>query len=67
MHGVLAWAVDPARTGRDDVARAVDGLMLYESGKASEAWEADAAFPRVAERVRDMLVALERDGFVSFG
>ena len=67
LHGVLAWAVDPARTSREDISNAVEGLMLYESGKAASAWEGDAAFPRVAERVRDMLVALERDGFVSFG
>ncbi len=67
LHGVLTWAVDPARTSGEDVAKAVEGLMLYESGKAIDAWEGDAIFPRVAERVRDMLVALERDGFVSFG
>jgi hypothetical protein len=67
LHGVLAWAIDPARTGRDDVENATKRLLLYERGEAPEAWEVEPTFPRVAERVRDMLVALERDGFVSFG
>lgn len=41
----------------------------YYQAKASEAWTmaAEPTFPTVAGRVRDMLVALERDGFVSFG
>ncbi len=45
------------------------GSNAYVIGAAdqTEAWTAEPAFPAVARRVRDMLVALERDGFVSFG
>lgn len=64
---MFAWAIDPDQTSRDAVEYATRLLLLYERGEATEAWEMEPAFPRVAERVRDMLVALEREGFVSFG
>lgn len=69
LHGVLTWAVNPRQTTREDVNGAVALLNTYIRGEAgeSEGWTAEPAFPAVAARVRDMLVALERDGFVSFG
>jgi hypothetical protein len=69
LHGVLAWAVDPHHTTREAVEEVVKLFNAYVIGAANqtEAWTAEPAFPAVARRVRDMLVALERDGFVSFG
>lgn len=67
LHGVLTWAVHPASTSREDVSAAIVRINAFYAGTAVEAWPAKPAFPVVAERVRDMLVALERDGFVSFG
>ncbi len=64
LHGVLAWAIDPGKTAREDVSAAI---TQFNAGTAVEAWTVEPAFPVVANRVRDMLVALERDGFVSFG
>ena len=67
LRGVFAWALDPDRTGRTDIEAGAQGVLDYESGKQTEAWVVTPVFPQVAARVRDMLVALERDGFVSFG
>ena len=67
LHGVLAWAIDPASTSRDDVGAAIVRFNAFYSGTAVEAWTVEPVFSVVAARVRDMLVALERDGFVSFG
>ncbi|MDQ3657410.1 MAG: hypothetical protein M3457_20335 [Chloroflexota bacterium] len=71
LHGVLAWAIDPASTSREDVRAVAQQCEAYYAaihvGTAVEAWTVQPAFPVVAARVRDMLVALERDGFVSFG
>jgi len=67
LHGVLAWAIDPGQISVGDVERVVTEFNDFYQAKASEAWVVAPAFPTVAGRVRDMLVALERDGFVSFG
>jgi len=69
LHGVLTWAVNPGHTSREDVAAAVALFNAYTKGEAAgtEAWTSAPVFPAVAVRVRDMLTALERDGFVSFG
>jgi len=59
----------PHHTTREDVEAVVKLFNAYLIGAAdqTEVWTAEPAFPAVARRVRDMLVALERDGFVSFG
>ena len=67
LHGVLTWALDPSRTSKPDVSAAIAQFTAFYAGTAVEAWTMKPLFPRVAKRVRDMLVALERDGFVSFG
>lgn len=69
LHGVLAWAIAPAKISRDDVSAAVDLFNAFYENKSNQPWPETTtpAFPTVAARVRDMLVALERDGFVSFG
>lgn len=69
LRKVLAWAIDPGKTTAADIDATVQEFIAYERGIDTEAWEwpLDARFPTVAARVRDMLVALERDGFVSFG
>jgi hypothetical protein len=68
LHKMLAWAIDPTRVERDDVAAAVTQFSEYQRGTATEAWTVEwPAFPMVAARVRDMLVSLDTDGFVSFG
>ncbi len=67
LHGVLAWAIDPVQTSDADVERVVAEFNLFYGAKATDAWIVKPAFPVVAARVRDMLIALERDGFVSFG
>ncbi len=67
LQGVLAWAVDPHRTSSSDVSAVTALFNAFYAGTATDAWTGEPAFPAVARRVRDMLVALERDGFVSFG
>ena len=69
LLGVLTWAIDSRRTAREDVSAVTARYTAYVIGTAAEneVWTADPSFPAVARRVRDMLVALERDGFVSFG
>lgn len=68
---MLAWAIDPGKTSREDVSAGITLFNAYYAsmyaGTAVEAWTLEPTFPLVAGRVRDMLVALERDGFVSFG
>jgi len=64
---VLAWAIDPGKTSRDDVTSVITQYNAFYAGTAAEAWTATPSSPVVAARVRDMLVSLERDGFVSFG
>jgi 5-methylcytosine-specific restriction endonuclease McrBC GTP-binding regulatory subunit McrB len=64
---VLTWAIDPGRTGREDIESAVTQFDSYYVGTATDSWTAPPIFPVVASRARDMLVTLERDGFVSFG
>lgn len=67
LHKVLAWAIEPTRTTTTDVNDAASQVNLFIQGKAEQAWTTTPAFPVVAARVRDMLVTLETDGFVSFG
>ncbi len=68
LRKVLAWAIEPGATTSADIDAVAQQFLAYEMGKEdSWNWPPNAAFPLVAARVRDMLVALERDGFVSFG
>ncbi len=67
LSDLLAWAFTPGDTTLEARARTRAELGQWQRGEIDESWLDAARFRRVAKRGADMLAALDRDGFVSFG